>query len=53
MERDRLIAIIESRLCPLSTDGGYVKTHNHYITAGACAYCDETPATIAYRLGLS
>jgi hypothetical protein len=49
---DRLIAVIEEKHCPLSTDGGG-KPANHHVKDGACVICDMTPARLAHLHGIA
>ncbi len=39
--RATLIAVLESKRCALSTDGGG-KESTHYVKDGACVICDLT-----------
>lgn len=47
-----LIAQIETKVCPNSTDGGGALA-NHYVKDGACIICDRTPSKLARLHGLS
>ena len=49
--RDRLIAQLHTKRCPLSTDGGG-QDASHYIRDGACVICDMTPDRLAYMHGI-
>lgn len=51
-ERAQLIARIESKRCPNSTDDGG-KPSRHYVTNGACCICDRSVAGLARLHGLA
>lgn len=50
--QQRLIEAIESKFCPLSTDGGG-KEAKHYIREGECVICDKTVYGLAIQHGLA
>ena len=50
--RERLIARIEAKFCPNSTDCGLWE-NNHRISAGACESCDRSIDALAWHYGIT
>lgn len=49
--REKLVAKVETKHCPLSTDGGGWES-NHRIKEGACTICDRSTDALAVQHGL-
>jgi hypothetical protein len=50
--QQKLINTLESKFCPLSTDGGGEEA-NHFIREGACVICDKSVYGLAIQHGLA